>query len=645
MNQSSLRNALGISALTAFSLVMIGCGGSSSSAPVAATNASPSAPLITTGPTSAVTKHQYTYNLSSVDPEGDAITYSLAVANPDASITGSVLTFKPTTPAFGAAPINTTLSVVAKDSHNNTSATGTVTVNVIANRAPVFSSGNSIQSIGNGAAVPSTFTYAASAVDPDTDTVTYAVKTGSASIVDNTGATVAIPSGWTGGLPPMAAGVVSFPGLSVPAGKTSVTVAFTVQATDVVAFGSDATDTSERVVTATYFSGNTAPIITSTSIPGVPQNHGIPVNSSVPPYQFSASDDGVGGSGLTWTLVTAPAGFNLSPAGVLTWTSNFATGADFSPRSITVKVTDAGGLSDTKTLQINIVSDTKPNFSTQTYTETVTNVQFHDPSNLRQKITSYARFNFLDTNAADSEYYADPSSSIKGWRAGVTATDSENDVMVYSVKPNSVFRFGSPYVTSTDSNASPAGGRYPYIVPGPGTDTSGTGVVRNPGEIVWRPGRNLGNPGSNGAVLNTGINTDALTGCVDGTPTHDPANWSFTVVAQQLIGTTATPGQFNETTLTIKVQPNHQPYIGALTTINVPAIVAGVNAGAGTAVSPNHGRPAIQEPVASDTSTPGTPSKWIWDINTPGAAGSDITIGDPNTNAFHGHQDAIQVFF
>ncbi|MBL0212004.1 MAG: hypothetical protein IPQ13_14005 [Holophagaceae bacterium] len=396
-------------------------------------------------------------------------------------------------------------------------------------------------------------------------------------------------------------------------------------------------------MTATYFSGNTAPIITSTSIPGVPQNHGIPVNSSVPPYQFSASD--TAGDPLTWSLVSAPAGFSLTSGGVLTWSSNFATGSDFAVRTITVKVTDAGGLSDTKTLQINIVSDTKPNFTTQTYTETVTNVQFHDPSNLRQKITGYSFFNFLDTNAADREYYADPSSSIKGWRAGVTATDAENDVVVYSVKTNSVFRFGSPYVATTDSNASPAGGRYPYVVPGPTADTSGTGVVRNPGEIVWRPGRNLGNPGTNGAVLNTGINTDALTGSVDGTPTHDPANWSFTVVAQQLIGTTATPGQFNETTLTIKVQPNHQPYIGALTTINVPAITAGVNVGAGTAVVPNVGRPAIQEPVASDTSTPGTPSKWIWAINTPGAASSDTTIGDPNTNGFHGHQDAIQVFF
>ncbi|MBL0312461.1 MAG: hypothetical protein IPP78_07025 [Holophagaceae bacterium] len=95
----------------------------------------------------------------------------------------------------------------------------------------------------------------------------------------------------------------------------------------------------------------------------------------------------------------------------------------------------------------------------------------------------------------------------------------------------------------------------------------------------------------------------------------------------------------------IKVQPNHQPSIGALTTINIPTITAGVNTGAGTASAPNVGRPAIQEPVASDTATPGTPSKWIWAIGAPGTAGSDTNIADPNTNANHGHQDAIQVFF
>jgi hypothetical protein len=208
------------------------------------------------------------------------------------------------------------------------------------------------------------------------------------------------------------------------------------------------------------------------------------------------------------------------------------------------------------------------------------------------------------------------------------------------VKVNSVFRFGTPFVTSTDSNAAPAGGRYPYVVPGTGADT------RTPGEIVWRPGNALGFPGTDGTNMTVGMNQDALQGWVTpGFPVQDPANWSFTIIADQMIGGVITPGQSTETTLVIKVQPNHAPSIGALTTINVPAINAGVNTGAGTATAPNIGRPAIQEPVASDTATPGTPSKWIWAIGTPGSAGSDTNIADPNTNAVHGHQDAIQVFF
>ncbi|MBL0312452.1 MAG: hypothetical protein IPP78_06980 [Holophagaceae bacterium] len=86
-----LRNALGISALTAFSLVMIGCGGSSSSAPTAS-NAAPGSVTIS-GANTAVTAHSSIYNLSAVDPEGDAITFSTTTAG--ATISGSVLTFTP----------------------------------------------------------------------------------------------------------------------------------------------------------------------------------------------------------------------------------------------------------------------------------------------------------------------------------------------------------------------------------------------------------------------------------------------------------------------------------------------------------------------------------------------------------------------
>ena len=106
-----LRSALGISALTAFSLVMIGCGGSSSSAPVIV-NAAPGGVTIA-GPTAAVTQHSYIYNLSAVDPEGDAITFSTTTTG--ATVSGSVLTYTPT--ATGAPA---TISVIATDKPNST---------------------------------------------------------------------------------------------------------------------------------------------------------------------------------------------------------------------------------------------------------------------------------------------------------------------------------------------------------------------------------------------------------------------------------------------------------------------------------------------------------------------------------------------
>ena len=75
MTHKSLRNTVGIASLTALALTMVACGGSSSStpAPTTPTNNAPTTPQITSGPTSATTKHTYTYNLFSTvgDPMMD----------------------------------------------------------------------------------------------------------------------------------------------------------------------------------------------------------------------------------------------------------------------------------------------------------------------------------------------------------------------------------------------------------------------------------------------------------------------------------------------------------------------------------------------------------------------------------------------
>ena len=74
MTNHSFRNTVGLASLSALALAMVACGGSSSSSPAVVQNQAPSAPVIV-GPTTAITLHPAFYNLSAVDPEGDAITF------------------------------------------------------------------------------------------------------------------------------------------------------------------------------------------------------------------------------------------------------------------------------------------------------------------------------------------------------------------------------------------------------------------------------------------------------------------------------------------------------------------------------------------------------------------------------------------
>jgi len=325
----------------------------------------------------------------------------------------------------------------------------------------------------------------------------------------------------------------------------------------------------------------------------------------------------------------------LTSAGKLTWTSNFATGADFAARQITVKVTDSGGLSDTRTFTINVVQDTKPNFVTQTYTETVGGVQFFDPSRVRQQVNSRLRFTLLDNDATDREFFSDVTQQQKGWRANVLASDAENDAVQYSVETNSVFRHGTAHTDTSAPN-------YP-------------GVDPNTGEILWTANRQRYNNGATAAgdvsITNIYLGHDYSQSSYGDSVRNrlDASNWSFTIRAQQLIGGVPTPGQFNTNTLVIKVQPNDRPWVGALDIIQGAALSYGVYVGGGSLIA-GIGRPAIQEPVASDTSTPGTASSWIWQIQDPSAlplsfSANDYSIYDPNTSGIDGHQDAIQVNF
>jgi len=75
MTHKTLRNVVGLTSISALALALVGCGGSSSSTPAAATNLPPTNVQIQ-GPVNLITAHPYTFNLSATDPEGDAIIFN-----------------------------------------------------------------------------------------------------------------------------------------------------------------------------------------------------------------------------------------------------------------------------------------------------------------------------------------------------------------------------------------------------------------------------------------------------------------------------------------------------------------------------------------------------------------------------------------
>jgi hypothetical protein len=286
---------------------------------------------------------------------------------------------------------------------------------------------------------------------------------------------------------------------------------------------------------------------------------------------------------------------------------------DTTPRLVTVKVDDQRGGTDTKAFTIQALPDSLPVISSAAYTETVGGVQFHYPENLKGQLFVRTRFHWADPLATDGEFMAGgPPSALKGWRAGILATDAEGDGIRFAVKPGSVSRFGAAF-TDTGSSS------YPSVDP-------------LSGEITWKPNRQRGAlPGDPGDAQS---NPAA------------PGVWTFTLQAQELDQGVPIPGQAGEAVYTLKVLPNDPPHVGALRSF-VPGegLTAGVSIGGGTNGT-NFGRPALQQPVASDDGTPGTPALWSWQVGGPGVpdpAAEDYKIMDPNTMATDGHQDAMKV--
>jgi hypothetical protein len=182
-------------------------------------------------------------------------------------------------------------------------------VAVTPNQAPAFTSGTTLNQTGATQAFPPTFQYASAASDPNGDAVTFALQ-GVPSAVDNTSAPVAgvavVVNAGTG--------LATITG-SVPAGRTSVTVTFTVRATDVVAAGFSG-DSADRVVTATYtVTAAVPPTITGhplgqTVTAGQPASFSVTATGTAPlTYQWRKNTVAIpGATGSTYAIATTVVG-------------------------------------------------------------------------------------------------------------------------------------------------------------------------------------------------------------------------------------------------------------------------------------------------------------------------------------------------
>lgn len=356
-------------------------------------NQAPSAPVIV-GPTTAITLHPAFYNLSATDPEGDAITFLVN----GTAIAGSVFTLNAS--AAGA----TVLTVVARDSKSANSAVSTLVVNVSANRPPQFTSQATGQLTGSSNTINFGFTVVSQ--DPDGDDVKYSI-TGTPTFVDNLGAPV---TGSAVVINP-STGVVIFSG-AVPLGKTSVSAVFTVQSADYLPgtptpIGSTAT----QIISLTYFNGNLAPSIVTTSLPNLPLHHYIPINADGSGFAIIASDPN--GDAISWTI--NPGSFpGLALDSVTGNSVKIITTASFVPLVSTttpitfgVTATDARGLFASKIFTITPVVDSMPMFTSSPVVN-----------------------------------YGPATPPPASWSYQAQVSDAEGDLVEFSIKANSVFQDG-----------------------------------------------------------------------------------------------------------------------------------------------------------------------------------------------------------
>ncbi len=449
------------------------------------------------------------------------LTFSLDAPVPSgASITaGGAFTWTPTE-AQGPGVYSVTVRVTDSGSPVLSSTeTISITVNET-NAAPVLNPiGNKV--VNEGGLV--TFTATGSDSDVPVQTLTYSLEAGAPAAAGIT----------TGGLFNWTPGEADGPGV----------YSVTVRVTD---NGVPARDASETI-TITVNEVNTAPGLV---VPG-PQTIDELTTLTV---TNTATDADLPANGLTFALVSAPAGVNLHPStGVLTWTPTEAQGPG--TNVITLRVFDNGppSLATTQSFTV-IVNDvnsapalTVPGTLSLSVLNTLTVTNTASDSDLPAQTLTFALV------SAPSGVSLDSTNGVLTWTPSLLQTPSTNIITL------SVTDDGSPSLSTTqsftvfvsDENVPPL-----LTVPGPQTlDELTTLTVTNTATDANLPPQLL-----TFALLSApaGVNLDAATGVLTWTPTEaqGPTNAVITLrVSDNGVPSLSTTQSFNVTVNEVNLAP------------------------------------------------------------------------------------------
>ena len=419
----------------------------------------------------------YSYDSNAVDPDGDAITYSLIQAPAGMTINtiSGLVQWTPTQANLG----NHAVKIRATDVNGAFSEQPyTLTVFDI-NDAPHITS-----SPGTSATQGVQYAYDAEATDPDGDTLTFSLTQAPAGMVinSNSGLIVWVPSN-----------------AQALAGSASVTV----KAED----GRGGAATQSFTISITNVNDN--PVITSSPITSATQDV---------LYQYDVEATDPDGDALTYSLQTAPSGMSInSNNGLIQWTP---TNAQIGAHGVTVRVIDNKGGSATQSFTLTVQNQNDaPQITSTPITSATQGVLYQydvnavdaDGDTLAFSLTQAPAGMSINSNSGLVAWVPSNAQALAG-SASVTVnvadgrggTDAQS-FTIYVANVNDAPYFTSSPVTGAtqgvlyqyDADAvDPDGDSISYSLPqAPG----GMSIDSNNGLIQWVPGN--GQVGSNAVTV------------------------------------------------------------------------------------------------------------------------------------------------